>query len=153
VDLVFPSTDSRFSSLMQTPLVVLVCLFNEYTYCYVRNIHIRRQGLPPASGDSGEVMDVTVVAEDQRPDKAPPLSHVSTSFTSNIYQRYVKGLKLASLSPFLFCTRICREIFCSLFLPFFLRWPLDGWMLKYRRRYIDLSRLTEFEFRSMYVYI
>ncbi len=43
VDLAFPSTDSRFSSLMQTPLV-LVCLFNEYTYCYVRNIHIRRQG-------------------------------------------------------------------------------------------------------------
>ena len=43
VDLAFPSTDSRFSSLMQTPLV-LVCLFNEYTYCYVRYIHIQRQG-------------------------------------------------------------------------------------------------------------
>lgn len=121
VDLAFPSTDSRFSSLMQTPLV-LVCLLNEYTYCYVRNIHIRRQGPPPASGDSGEVMDVTVVAEDQRPDKAPPSrspsSHVSTSFTTNIYQRYVKGLKLASLSTFLFCARICREIFCSLFFLF-----------------------------------
>lgn len=154
VDLAFPSTDSRFSSLMQTPLVVLVCLFNEYTYCYVRNIHIRRQGPPPASGDSGEVMDVMVVAEDQRPDKTPPSrspsSHVSTSFTTNIYQRYVKGLKLASLSTFLFCARICRQIFCSLFLPFFLRWPLDGWMLKYRRRYIDLSRLTESEFRTIY---
>jgi hypothetical protein len=102
---------------------------------YVCNIHIQRQGAMHPDETLAEVMDVTVVAEDQKgltklcwlPSRSPS-SHVSTSFTTNIYQRYAKGSKLASLSTFL-CSRIYQDIYFSFSLLLLDRRSMDGYWL------------------------